>query len=282
MLPATNGWPELDALSKHGPERSGSPAIDPHLPNGARMYDSFLGGKDNYGADRAAALEALRLNPDAALCAQANRAFPGRAVQFVAESGVRQLLDLGTRLPAMGNVHEVAQDVHADAWTVYVDYDPVAVLLGRALLATSEHTVMMEDDLRRRERILATASGLLGLGRPVRVLLMSSLHFVTDAEDPHGVVSTLMRVTVPGSYLVLTHVIKTAKTAAAAAAYRGASAPVVLRTEEQVEDLFAAGGVEAVSPGVVRVPQRGADPEDPYVESDAARAEFVGGVGRKP
>ncbi|WP_263008726.1 SAM-dependent methyltransferase [Nonomuraea phyllanthi] len=246
------------------------------------MYDYWLGGKDNYEADRLAAQEALRLNRDAALCARENRAFLGRAVRFVAESGVRQFLDVGAGLPAMGNVHEVAQSVQADALTLYVDYDPVVVLHGRALLATDDQTVMIDEDLRRPDRIAARAGGLLDFSRPVCVLLVASLHFVRTTEDPYGIPQRLMRDTAPGSFLVISHVVKTPVTVRAAAAYEGASAPVVLRTPEQVGRMFTVAGVELVDPGLVRVPSWRPEPGTAFVAATSARVDFVGGVGRKP
>ncbi|MBE1590967.1 SAM-dependent methyltransferase [Nonomuraea angiospora] len=264
-----------------GHRRGAWPVINPNVPNVARMYDRFLGGKDNYEADRAAAAEALRLNPDAARCARGNRAFLGRAVRFVAGSGVRQFLDVGTGFPSMGNVHEVAQSVHGDARTVYVDYDPVVVQHGRALLATDGHTVMVEEDLRKPGRVLEQAADLLDFGRPVCVLLVACLHFVTAQEDPYRIVKRLMRFTAPGSYLVISHVIKTPKTVAAAAAYQGASAPVVLRTDTQVGRLFTAAGVELVEPGLVRVPVWRPEVDSQLAAEDAARVDFLGGVGRK-
>ncbi|MGW6494034.1 SAM-dependent methyltransferase [Nonomuraea angiospora] len=245
------------------------------------MYDRFLGGKDNYEADRAAAAEALRLNPDAARCARENRAFLGRAVRFVAKAGVRQFLDVGTGFLSMGNVHEIAQSVHGDARMVYVDYDPVVVQHGRAMLATDERTEMLEEDLREPGRILEQAAGVLDFGRPVCVLLVACLHFVTATEDPYQIVKRLMRSTAPGSFLVISHVIETPKTNAAAAAYRGASAPV-LRTETQVGRMFTAAGVELVEPGLVRVPSWRPDLDHALAEEDAARVDFLGGVGRKP
>ncbi|MEU6713796.1 SAM-dependent methyltransferase [Nonomuraea sp. NPDC046802] len=270
----------MGALSRRGPEQRPRP-FEPDVPNVARMYDYWLGGKDNLAADREAAEEALRRNPDAALCARANRAFLGRAVRYLAESGIRQFLDIGAGLPAMGNVHEVAQSVHGDARTVYVDYDPVVVQHGRAMLATDERTVMVEEDLREPDWILEQAAGHLNFDQPVGVLLVASLHFVTLMENPYRIVDRLMRSTAPGSFLVISHVIETPKTIAAAPAYQGASAPVVLRTETQVGRLFTAAGVELVAPGLVRVPLWGAEPDTPFLEDEAARVDFVGGVGRK-
>ncbi|MEV6036232.1 SAM-dependent methyltransferase [Nonomuraea sp. NPDC052116] len=195
----------------------------------------------------------------------------------------RQFLDVGTGFPSMGNVHEVAQSVHGDARTVYVDYDydPVVVRHGRALLATDERTVMLEEGLRKPGQILEQAAGLLDFGQPVCVLLVACLHFVTAQEDPYRIVKRLMRSTGPGSYLVISHAIKTARTVAAADAYRDASAPVTLRTETQVGRMFTAAGVEMVEPGLVRVPSWRPDGSNPLAENDAERVDVLGGVGRK-
>ncbi|MFI7642979.1 SAM-dependent methyltransferase [Nonomuraea sp. NPDC049400] len=268
-------------MSRRQPERRPPQSIDPTVPNVARMHNYLLGGKDNFAADRAAAEEALRLNPAAALCARANRAFMARAVRFAAQAGVLQFLDLGTGLPAVDNVHEVAQNIEPDARTVYVDYDPIVAQHGRALLATDDRTVMREGDLRDPEAILADASNYLDFNKPVCLLLVASLHFVTAAEDPYQIVKRLMRVTRPGSFLVISHVIETKVTLAAMAAYQRASAPVTLRTVAQVRRFFTAADADLVDPGLVRVPLWHAGPDDPHAESDAAGVDFVGGVGRK-
>ncbi|MGV9386221.1 SAM-dependent methyltransferase [Nonomuraea sp. NPDC003707] len=271
----------MDTLSKRQHDGQPPPGIDPNVPNVARMYDYYLGGKDNFEADRVAAEKARRLNPHAALCAQANRAFLGRAVRSIAKDGVRQFLDLGAGLPAIDNVHEVARRVHADARTVYVDYDTVVLQHGRALLATDDSTMMLDGDLRDPERILADASEHLDFDEPVCVLLVASLHFVTAAEDPYRIVKRLMRDTRPGSCLVISHVIETPVTLRAVEAYDGASAPVVLRTVNQVRRFFTAAGTDLLEPGLVRVPLWRPDPDDSQAQSDATKVDFVGGVGRK-
>ncbi|MEV4837037.1 SAM-dependent methyltransferase [Nonomuraea sp. NPDC049486] len=250
-------------------------------PNVARMYDFFLGGKDYGEADRVAAAKALELNPDVRLIARANRAFLGRAVRYLAERGVRQFLDIGTGLPSMGNVHEVAQSVHADARTVYVDNDRVVLSHGRALLATDDQTVMLDADLRDPGWILTRASDLLDFDRPVAVLLVAILHFVPDEDGPGEIVGDLMRFLVPGSHLVISHVLETERTVAATAAYQRASARVVLRGEERIGAWFTDAGTELVAPGLVRVPLWRPEMDDGLARDDASRVDVAGGVGRK-
>ncbi|MEV4179691.1 SAM-dependent methyltransferase [Nonomuraea sp. NPDC049709] len=256
--------------------------INPNMPNVARMYDYFLGGNDNLAADRAAAEEALKLNPNARECARANRAFLGRAVRFLAERGVRQFLDIGSGLPAVGNVHQVAQAVMPDARTVYVDHDAVVLCHGRALLATDEHTIVVEADMRDPATILECAAERLDFSEPVAVLLVASLHFVLPEEDPYGIVRYLMGGTAPGSYLVVSHVLRTETTVRAVAAYARASAPVALRSEEEIAGFFEAVGAELVEPGLVRVPLWRPEMAVGLAALDAARVDFVGGVGWRP
>ncbi|WP_327583371.1 SAM-dependent methyltransferase [Nonomuraea sp. NBC_00507] len=259
-----------------------SPQIDPNRPNVARMYDYWLGGKDNFPADRQAAERASRANPNAQFCAWANRAFLGRAVRFLAKQGIRQFLDVGSGLPAVGNVHEVAQSIEPGARTVCVDYDPIVSQHGRALLATDERTTMVQMDLRNPEFILDKAAGLLNFDFPVAVLLVATLHFITDEEDPHGIVKTLMECTEPGSYLVVSHVLETPTTiAAAGAGYKDASAGVTLRSEAEISGFFAVTETELLDPGLVRVPLRRPEVAQPLAEEDAAKVDFLGGVGRK-
>ncbi|GAA2268572.1 SAM-dependent methyltransferase [Nonomuraea roseoviolacea subsp. roseoviolacea] len=246
------------------------------------MYDYWLGGKDNFAADRDAADAASKLNPGARLCALENRRFLGRAVRYLAERGVRQFLDIGTGLPAMGNVHAVAQSVHPDARTVYVDYDPVVVQHGRAMLATDDRTWMLHLDLRYPDFILSRAAELLDFDEPVAVLLVASLHFITAAEDPYGIVAGLMEFTEPGSYLVISHVLETAATVRAAAAYRSASAAVQVRSSDDIARFFTVANARLVEPGLVRVPLWRPEVPVQLAREDALRVDFLGGVGWRP
>ncbi|MEU8355642.1 SAM-dependent methyltransferase [Nonomuraea sp. NPDC048882] len=257
------------------------PAVVPAVPNVARMYDVLLGGKDNYACDRAAVQGVLRSNPAAKLCALENRAFLCRVVRFLAGAGIRQFLDIGSGFPGESNVHEVAQREAPDALTVYVDYDPVVLTHARALLATDARTVVVCEDMRRPEEILAGAAGLLDWREPVAVLLVASLHFVTAADDPYGIVATLMGATVPGSYLVVSHVLETAGTRAAVGGYEGASAPVALRTPEEIARFFGVAGTDLVEPGLVRVPLWRPEMHPEFACRDAELVDVLGGVGRR-
>ena len=172
------------------------------------MYDYLLGGKDNYAADRVAAEAALRVYPEMAFTARANRAFLGRVVRYLAgEAGIRQFLDIGTGIPAAGNTHEVAQAVAPDCRIVYVDHDPVVLAHARALLTSGDHgaTDYIDADLRDTRAILDQAAHTLDFSRPVAVMLLSILHAIGDDDDPFGIVAKLVDAVPPGSYLALSH-----------------------------------------------------------------------------
>src|SRR6202451_1414419 len=182
--------------------------FDTTKANQARVYNYLLGGKDNYAADRAAMEETLKIYPERAFTAGANRAFLGRAVRFLAaEAGIRQFLDIGTGIPTAGNVHEVAQAVAPESRVVYVDYDPIVLAHARALLSIGEPgaTDYIEADLRDAPAILEQASELLDFSRPVAITLVAIVHAVPDADDPHAIVARLLDAVPPGSYLALSH-----------------------------------------------------------------------------
>ncbi|MFC6879007.1 MULTISPECIES: SAM-dependent methyltransferase [Actinomadura] len=254
--------------------------LDSGRPNVARMYDYYLGGKDNFAADRAAVADVLRAAPEAAVLARANRAFLGRAVRWLAAHGVRQFLDLGTGLPTRENVHQVALEARPDARVVYVDHDPVVLVHARALLGSCERVRIVGADMREPGAILAApeVAELLDLDEPVGVLFVSVLHFLTDAEDPAGVVGAFMDAVPSGSHLVISHATAEVRPDAArqaAAVYDRASAPMVQRSGEQVEALFR--GVRLLPPGVVPVT------DWPLPRPSAGGHRWIlGGVGRRP
>src|SRR6266545_654986 len=215
--------------------------IDTTRPHPARMYDAYLGGKDNYAADREAVRQVLRVAPELRDTARANRAFLQRAVRFlVGEVGIRQILDIGTGIPTAGNVHEVAGQVAPGTRVVYVDNDPIVHVHANALLTGSGTTAIVLADLRDPGAILAHTKlrELIDFSQPVGLLLVAILHFIAEAEDPAGIVATLRAALPPGSYLALSH--GTADfhppgvAGEAAASYEHATAPLVLRTFEQV------------------------------------------------
>jgi hypothetical protein len=256
--------------------------IDATVPSVARIYDYLLGGKDNFAADRELADAILRQDPDGRGVARANRRFLGRAVEFLAEAGVRQFLDLGTGLPSQNNVHEVAQRVCPDARVVYVDNDPVVLTHARALLATDKSTAVIGEDMREPEKILAhpTVQQMIDFSQPVAALFVSTLPFVADEEDPWGIVSAMTAPLVPGSYLALSHTTLDGRPADLVAdiqeRYKNASAPVAIRDREAITRFF--DGFELVDPGLVHTTEWRSD------ELERARPGgewLLAGVGRK-
>jgi hypothetical protein len=170
------------------------------------MYDCWLGGKDNFAADREAAERSVRAVPQLPWLARENRRFLARAVRFCARAGVTQFLDIGSGLPARDNVHEVAGQVAADPHVVYVDNDPVVVSHAQALLSTPR-TAAVRRELTRPDEILAAPEvrRLIDFGRPVAILIAATLHYVPDEADPAGAVAKLRDAMAPGSYLVISH-----------------------------------------------------------------------------
>jgi len=183
------------------------PAIDTTKAHPARIYDYWLGGKDNFAADREAAELALKAYPDLAKAVQSNRAFLGRAVRFLVGEGVRQFLDIGTGIPAADNTHEVAQQAAPDSRIVYVDNDPVVLLHAQALLKSTPGGACdyIHADLRDPDAILAKAARTIDFGRPVALMLLAVLQFILDEQDPYGLVSRLVAALPSGSYLVISH-----------------------------------------------------------------------------
>ena len=232
--------------------------FDTTAPHPARVYAYWLGGKDCYEADRTAAEEVVRLRPQVVASARANRAFLARLVRYLADDcGVRQFLDIGTGLPAPDSTHQVAQQVDPACRIVYVDNDPVVLSHARALLNSTPpgSCGYVDADLRDTGTILTGAAGTLDLARPVAVLLLAVLNFLTDADDPAKVVAALAAGLAPGSFLALSHLtadLAPEQVTAAAQAYNTlAPVPVTPRTHAQVTGLF--GGLRLVAPGVVTV-----------------------------
>ncbi len=172
------------------------------------MYDYWLGGKDNFAADREAAQEAMAAYPDMPYLARANRAFLGRVVRYLAgEARMRQFLDIGTGIPTAANTHEVAQEVAAECRVVYVDYDPVVLSHARALLTSTPEgaTDYIDADLRDTGAILEKAAHTLDFTKPVAVTMLAILHAISDEDDPYGIVTTIMETLPSGSYLAISH-----------------------------------------------------------------------------
>lgn len=234
--------------------------LDTGVPHTARMYDFYLGGKDNFEADRKAAEAAIAAYPALPLLARTNRQFLGRAVEFAAGRGIRQFVDIGTGIPAVGSTSEVAQRVAPDARVVYIDNDPIVATHARALLAghPAGHTSVIEGDLREPEAVLEHPAlrGAVDLGEPVALMLVAVLHFIRDEDGAERIVRTLRDALAPGSVLILSHGSPDFASRESATEgtriYRSASAPLVLRPRAAVEPFF--GDFEFVGPGLVQLP----------------------------
>jgi SAM-dependent methyltransferase len=227
------------------------------VPHTARMYDYYLGGKDNYEADRAAAEKVLQVWPGVRLAARKNREFMHRAVTYLAgEQGVTQFLDIGTGIPTRPNLHQVAQGVDPHARVVYVDHDPIVLAHARALLVgTPEGRTEYIDADVTEPRAILTAPKLhatLDLSRPVALSLLALLHFVPDSLDAYGIVATLLEPLASGSYLLLSHVTPDFDPAGVARAeeiYRQSGVEAQARTYAEFGKFFE--GLELVEPGIV-------------------------------
>ena len=198
-------------------------ALDTTVAHSARVHDYWLGGKDNFAADRAAGDAVMEAYPGIVMSVRANRAFLARVVRFLAaEAGIRQFLDIGTGIPASNNTHEVAQSVAPESRVVYVDYDPVVLTHARALLTSSPEGVTnyIDADLREPSKILHEAARTLDFSQPVAVMLIAIMHLIVDADDPHRIVAELMAAVPPGSYLALSQVASDIETEQVAEARR--------------------------------------------------------------
>jgi S-adenosyl methyltransferase len=257
--------------------------FDTSVAHHARVYDYLLGGKDNYAADRAAVEAWLKIDPDMAFAARANRAFLGRAVRYLAtDAGIRQFLDIGTGIPTAGNTHQVAQAVAPESRVVYVDYDPIVLAHARALLVSSDAgaTEYIDADLRDTGRILAQAGELLDFSKPVAVTMLAILHAIPDTDDPYAIVAKIMAAVPPGSYLAITHsasdlLPRQALQEMAGIANRMSQQQYTPRDHEQVTRFFA--GTDLVEPGLVRVEEWRPDPG----AGDQGRSYIWAAVGRK-
>ena len=265
-------------------EAAERPAFDVTVANQARIYDYYLGGKDNYEADRAAVEAILKVAPGFAFSARANRAFLGRAVRYLAaEAGIRQFLDIGTGIPTAGNTHQVAQAVAPESRVVYVDYDPIVLAHARALLASHENgaTEYIDADLRDTGTILDQAAKLLDFTKPVAVTLLLILHVIPDSDDPYAIVARLMDALPSGSYLAISHLGSDLLDHDTTQSFNNitrdqSQQQYIGRTREEMARFFT--GLDLIDPGVVRVEQWRPDP-DPGETGNSA---LWCAVGRKP
>ena len=262
------------------------PEIDVTRPHSARTYDYWLGGKNHFAADRAVADKVITAIPIRTM-AQENRKFLGRAVRYLAaEAGIRQFLDIGSGLPATGNVHEVAQAAAPESHVVYVDNDPLVLAHARALLASAPEgrTSYIQADLRDPVSILASPQTreTLDFGQPVALVLCAILHFLADSDDPAGILKTLLGALPPGSYLVASHAtsehLPPDENEAALRAWRGSGVTFQQRDSGDFARL-AFAGLDLIPPGVVMVSEW--RPDDDAPRPSPADVGCYGGVGCK-
>jgi hypothetical protein len=258
-------------------------SFDTSVAHVARVYDYWLGGKDNFAVDREAGDQAIAAWPQIVLSVRANRAFLARTVRYLAgQAGIRQFLDIGTGIPAASNTHEVAQAQAPGTRVVYVDNDPTVLAHARALLTSGPQGVTdyIDADLRDTDLILENAAATLDFSQPVGITLMAILHLIEDQDDPYAIVARLVDAVPPGSYLALSHLASDINTGPVAQAASRVSSFIrqkqTYRTREQVLEFFR--GLELVEPGVTRIQNWRPDSE----LEEKAPAALWGGVGRKP
>ncbi|SIQ75826.1 S-adenosyl methyltransferase [Micromonospora avicenniae] len=268
-----------------GLDRTPPSGVDASVPHSARVYDWWLGGKDNFAADRAMGAALIEAIPTLRTMAKENRRFVHRVARYlVGEAGIRQFVDIGTGIPTRPNLHEVAQAVAPETRVVYVDNDPIVLAHARALMVSRPEgrSEYIHADLREPEKILSDArlTETLDLDRPVALTLIAVLMLLRDSDDPAGKLRALMDAVPSGSYLAITHPtgdFNPAEMNAAVAAASQGGMTLVPRTRDEVERLF--GGWELVEPGIAPVmawrPEDG-QPADPHA------AYYWAGLARKP
>jgi hypothetical protein len=250
-------------------ERPAPSGVDASLAHSARVYDYWLGGKDNFAADRELGEKIVDLVPMTRASARANRAFLHRAAGMVADAGVHQFLDLGAGLPTVDNTHTVVQRVNRANGVVYVDYDPLVVAHARALLAGNGPTIAVQADIRDPQALLndPEVTGFLDLAQPVCVLAVAVLHFLDQEENPYAVVARLREAMAPGSYLVVSHITGDGTSQAdadqvIAMMRKGMADPPTLRSHAKVRRFF--DGFDLLPPGLVPVHYWRPEHENPH------------------
>jgi hypothetical protein len=261
------------------------PRIDTTVPHSARIWNYWLGGKDNYPVDRAAGDQYREVFPGILDVARASRQFLARAVRYLAgDAGVRQFLDVGTGLPTADNTHEVAQRVAPESRVVYVDNDPLVLAHARALLTSTPQGVTryIDADLRKPDTIVEAASNTIDFTEPVALMLMGIVGHIGDYDEARSIVRRLLDPLPSGSYLALndgTNVISKVFAEAQEGYNRSGAVPYHLRSPEQIAGFFE--GLELVEPGVVSCPRWRPDAPD-AAAGPPAEVDAFGGVGRKP
>jgi S-adenosyl methyltransferase len=256
--------------------------VDITVPNAARIYDYFLGGYHNFAVDREYAERIAQAFPNSHKGAYANRAFLVRAIRWLIGAGIRQFLDVGSGIPTAGNVHEIVEGAAPDTRVMYVDIDPIAVAHTQAILSGHPRFGVVQADLRRPGEIIdhPDVRDLLDFTEPVAVVLVSVMHFISDNDDPYGIVARLREAVVPGSYIALAHGTKVTELAeeleAGKKLYKRTSTPTYPRSREEIARLLT--GLDIVEPGIVPVTDWHPNPE----AASETWPSVLAAVARKP
>jgi hypothetical protein len=285
-LPRTNGHETEEVFPVAETQEWVPLGIDTTVPSMARVYDYILGGAHNFAADRQVGSQIEKLVPGLPSVARLNRRFLGRAVNFLMDQGVRQFLDIGSGIPSVANVHEVAQDRDPSARIVYVDKDPVAVAHSQLMLSGNGNAAIVQADMRDPAAVLASPEvrRLLRFDEPIGLLMLLMLHWVPDADSPQKLVARYRDALPAGSFIAMTHVAKDQidenVDQAAEVVNRSKSADQMhMRTHEQVGALFA--GFELVEPGLVGCGEWRPDGPGDFADEASMNMFLYAGVGRK-
>lgn len=253
--------------------------VDVDVPSAARVYDYLLGGAHNFAADRAVGAKVLEVQPQGREIASSNRAFLSRAVRYMVDQGITQFLDLGSGIPTVGNVHEVAQGIDPECRVMYVDFDPVAVAHSQLMLKDNTRATVLGADLCQPAQVLnaSVTQQFLDLSKPIGLLMVAVFHFVSDERNPRDIVAAYRDALPSGSYLALSHLTADqmpAEMAGVVEAMKNSRNPMYFRTHDEIAALF--DGFEWVEPGLVSASRW-------HREQDENNQEGVYvGVGRKP
>jgi hypothetical protein len=270
-------------VAENSPAEAVPPGVDTSVANSARVWNYWLGGKDNYAVDRETGDHVLAALPIMGVLAREDRAFLGRAVRYVTGQGIRQFLDIGTGIPTANNTHQVAQEIAPEARIVYVDNDKVVLAHARALLTSTPQgaTDYLDADLRDPGKILAAAAQTLDFSQPVAVMLLAVLGHISAAEDPHAIVARLMEAVPSGSYLVISHPIDTSEEMNEAARRWNEASPTKIWPRPHAEIARFFDGLEVLEPGVVSLPEWRPDSPAAGVKTGGVFVPHYCGVGRK-